>query len=149
MDADNRTPKSARTRVATPASDSEARPARSLVPCRLPALALLAVLPALSACSTDANPMRDLAFAAGIGGEPKPAPDFITRTRPGGVDYLPIGVSAPRRTVRAKKATEVAQVEGEMDALKNRNEARAAEAKSAGSDAAKPIASRRQKPASR
>lgn len=145
MDAHSRTHKSANTRDV----NGEARAARPLVRFWLPSLALFAVLPALSACSTDANPVRDLALAAGIGGEPKPAPDFISRTRPGEVDYLPVGVSAPRRTARAKKATEVAKVEGEMDALKLRNEARAVEAKSAGTDAGKPMTPRGQRPASR
>jgi hypothetical protein len=97
-----------------------------------PAPALAALALALAGCSSDGNIVRDAAMAAGItGGEPKPAPDFVTRTRPASADYVPVGTSAPRRNTRAKSAEAVADAESELNALRARNEARGAAARRA------------------
>lgn len=91
---------------------------------------ILAAAAGLGACAGDANPVRDLAIASGVtGGEPKPAPDFVTRTRTGGTDYVPVGTSAPKRQYRPKTKAEVTSAEGELDRTRARNEARAAGAR--------------------
>lgn len=93
--------------------------------------ALIAVT--LGGCAGDANPVRDLALASGItGGEPKPAPDFVTRTRPANLDYMPIGVAPPPRKYRAKDNAAVAGAEAEMNELRTANEKRGAAARRAG-----------------
>jgi hypothetical protein len=97
-----------------------------------PILLLSAVL---GGCAGDGNPVRDLALASGVtGGEPKPAPDFVVRTRPATLDYLPIGVSAPPRRFRAKDKESIEGAEAEMDRLRRANEARGAQARRAGSE---------------
>ncbi len=57
---------------------------------------------ALGACFGDVNPVRDAAVAAGVGAPPRTAPDFVSRTRPEKLDYLPVGSSAPARAIPAK-----------------------------------------------
>lgn len=87
---------------------------------------------AVSGCAGDTNPVRDAAIAAGVtGGEPKPAPDFVARTRPAQVDYVPVGVSAPPRRYRAKNKDEVESAEAQMNRLSRTNESRAAAARRA------------------
>jgi hypothetical protein len=87
----------------------------------------------LAACA--GNPVKDAAQAAGIGGEPKPAPDFVTRTRREGVGYMPIGESAPKRRLHAKDAAAVESAASSMDAARSKNEARGRAAKQAGEGA--------------
>lgn len=63
------------------------------------------------------NPARDLAVAAGVtGGEPKPPPDFVSRTRRSNLDYIPVGTSAPKRAYRVKTPDEVKGAESELAA---------------------------------
>ena len=102
-------------------------------PFGIPALVLLLLGGvALGGCAGDANPVRDLAVASGVtGGEPKPAPDFVARSRPAQVEYVPIGVSAPARRYRAKDKDEVESAEAQMNRLSRANEARAAQARRA------------------
>ncbi|WP_133769742.1 hypothetical protein [Enterovirga rhinocerotis] len=70
---------------------------------------------ALAGCS-GGNPARDLAIAAGVtGGEPKPAPDFVSRTRRANLDYIPVGTSAPQRRYRSKTASEVGDAEADLE----------------------------------
>ena len=102
----------------------------SLAPTRLATrlCAGLAACLALAGCVGDTNPVRDLAIASGVtGGEPKPPPDFISRSRPGSVDYVPVGTSAPRRDLRGKTAAEVTNAEAELERVRTRNEARGAD----------------------
>lgn len=105
------------------------------------ALAALACI-AVAGCASDANPVRDIAVASGItGGEPRPAPDFVTRTRPADIDFAPVGVSAPARATRPKDRGAVTGAEAEMNALRARNEQRGATARRAGASApASPVA---------
>ena len=87
---------------------------------------------ALGGCAGDSNVVRDAALAAGVtGGEPKPAPEFVARTRPAQAEYLPIGVSAPPRRYRAKSQDEVEGAEAQMNRISRANEARAAGARRA------------------
>jgi hypothetical protein len=100
----------------------------------MPTSLLLLAAFTLSGCAGDTNPIRDAAVAAGVtGGEPRPAPDFVARTRPAQVDYLPIGQSAPSRRYRAKDKEEVESAEAQMNRISRVNEARAAAARRAGS----------------
>jgi hypothetical protein len=117
-------PNNARRRAAI--RPSETRAMRPILPALFgPALAL-----ALGGCAGDANPVRDAALAAGVtGGEPKPAPDFVARSRPAEVDYVPIGVSAPPRRYRAKTKDEVEGAEAQMNRVGRANAARAAGAR--------------------
>ena len=86
---------------------------------------------ALAGCG-DANAVRDLALATGItGGEPKPAPDFVSRTRPAEPDYVPTGAAPPGRT-RPKDKDRVADAETELNGIRSRNERRGAQARRAG-----------------
>ncbi len=81
---------------------------------------------ALAGCAGDANPVRDLVVASGVtGGEPKPAPDFVSRSRSTGADYVPVGTSAPKPASRPKTAAEVSSAEAELDRVRARNQARA------------------------
>ena len=80
----------------------------------------------LGACA--GNPARDLAVAAGVtGGEPKPAPDFVSKTRRQNLDYIPVGTSAPKRIYRSKTADEVKGAESELEVRRASNAAKAAQ----------------------
>ena len=108
-------------------------PARSL------ALAILAVLAApLAACSGDA--VRTLATDAGYGPRVVAAPDFVTesrsRTAP---DFMPVGVDAPKRPIRAKSAEGQKALQAELEGARGRNETRGRAAESAGRGAAAAI----------
>lgn len=96
---------------------------------RPPAL-LLAVLVAanVSACSGSSNPVRDVAVAVGAGPKTAPTPDFVAKSRPGSLDYMPIGTANDGRPTAARSAAEVKAAESELDALRARNEAAGAEA---------------------
>lgn len=86
----------------------------------------LAIAFTLGACA--GNPARDLAVAAGVtGGEPKPPPDFVSRTRRQNLDYIPIGTSAPRRAYRVKTVDEVKGAESELQARGASNARKAAQ----------------------
>ena len=86
----------------------------------------------LSACSGDLNPVRDVAVATGMGAQPRKAADFVAKSRPEKLEYVPVGSSAPPRA-SVKAAAAVSAAEAEMDALRAANEARAAEARAAAS----------------
>jgi hypothetical protein len=77
--------------------------------------AAVAALLALCACAGDTNPVRDLAVATGVGVEPKPAQDFVAKTRPQSLEYLPVGAAPPERARPPKTADEVKALEAEMD----------------------------------
>ena len=121
---------------------------RTRFPGRLPiaagsAATLLTVGAILAGCSSDANPVRDLAVSAGVtGGEPKPAPDFVSRTRLDNVDYLPVGESAPKRHYRARKKEDVEKAEAELNQVRQKNEARGTAARRAAGPASAPPAGR-------
>jgi hypothetical protein len=109
-------------------------------------LALLVACAAagLSGCSGDTNYVRDVAVATGVGAERKKAADFVETSRPGDIDYTPVGVAAPKRGQTAKAVGAVKAGEAEMDALRAANEARAKETKAAGAavEPPKPVVAR-------
>ena len=90
------------------------------------AAAVFAVLFAVAGCNS--NPVRDVAAAVGAGPRMAPTPDFVARSRPATLDYMPIGTPAAERPTPARTAAEIKAAEAEMDALRTRNEAAGAEA---------------------
>ena len=97
------------------------------------ALALLAT--SLAACSGDV--VRSLASDAGYGPKVVAAPDFVTESRgKERPDFMPVGVDAPKRPVRAKSVTGQKALEAELEGARGRNEARGRAATSAGQGAA-------------
>ena len=108
-------------------------PARGLV------LAILALLAApLAACSGDA--VRTLATDAGYGPRVVAAPDFVAETRTKQTpDYMPVGVDAPKRSVRAKSTEGQKALQAELEGARGRNESRGRAAESAGRGAAAAI----------
>jgi hypothetical protein len=103
-----------------------------------PRLALL-LASALGACSGDVNPVRDTLVDSGVGAKPRPAPEFIERSRPQDLDYLPVGVAPPPRRTAAKSEEEVRRAAAEMEAARGRNQAQAEAARrAAGAPAPQP-----------
>jgi hypothetical protein len=97
------------------------------------ALALLAA--PLTACSGDV--VRSLASDAGYGPRVVAAPDFVAGSRSKEApDFMPVGVDAPKRPVRAKSATGQKALEAELEGARGRNEARGRDAEQAGRGAA-------------
>jgi hypothetical protein len=89
----------------------------------------------LAACSGDV--VRSLASDAGYGPRVVAAPDFVTESRSKAApDYMPVGVDAPKRSVRAKNVTGQKNLEAELESARGRNEARGRAAASAGQGAA-------------
>jgi hypothetical protein len=95
-------------------------------------LAVAATAALLGGCAGDFNPVRDVAVATGIGAERRQAADFVVQSRPDQLDYIPVGVSAPPREQAAKPQPAVRAAQGELDAIRAQNEARAAEARQVG-----------------
>jgi pyruvate/2-oxoglutarate dehydrogenase complex dihydrolipoamide acyltransferase (E2) component len=95
--------------------------------------AAVAALLALCACAGDTNPVRDLFVATGVGGEPKPAQEFVAKTRPQSLEYVPVGTSAPERARPPKSAEQVKALEAEMDRDRAAMESQAAAARQLGS----------------
>jgi len=101
--------------------------------------AILALLASpLAACSGDV--VRSLASDAGYGPRVVAAPDFVAETRsPAAPDYMPVGVDAPKRPIRAKSITGQKALEAELEGARGRNAARGRAAASAGQGAAATI----------
>ncbi|WP_205800184.1 hypothetical protein [Microvirga terricola] len=102
-------------------------------------LAVLAVT-GLAACA-GGNPTRDALASVGAGPNMAATPDFVAKSRPASMDYMPIGTSKPGRATAAKTADEIKAVEAELDAIRTQNEAAgAAAAKLGGTPAPEPNA---------
>ncbi|MCI9880680.1 MULTISPECIES: hypothetical protein [Methylobacterium] len=84
----------------------------------------------LAGCSGDLNPMR-IAYGTGEAGPPAKAPDFVAQSRRGDDAFMPVGVSAPARPIRAKTPEGTRALEDELVAARGRNEARGRSAESA------------------
>lgn len=56
------------------------------------------------------------------------APDFVAESRPGSLDYMPVGTAEPGPPTPARTAEEIKAAEAELDALRARNEAAGAAA---------------------
>ncbi|MFD0935996.1 hypothetical protein ACFQ12_12500 [Methylobacterium trifolii] len=87
----------------------------------------------LAACSGDVSAVRTLAVDAGYGPKSVQAPDFVAKSRSTGTpEFLPVGVSAPQRPVRAKSAESQKALEADLEGARNRNQAKGRSAESAG-----------------
>jgi hypothetical protein len=92
----------------------------------------------LAACSGDV--VRSLASDAGYGPRKVAAPDFVAESRSKEQpEFMPVGVDAPKRPVRAKSVTGQKTLEAELEGARGRNEARGRAAASAGQGAAATI----------
>ena len=112
------------------------RTSRLLGLTRAAILAMLAASPA--ACSGDV--VRSLASDAGYGPRVVAAPDFVAESRSKAPPkYMPVGIDAPKRPVRAKSVTGQKELEAELEGARGRNEARGRAAASAGQGAAATI----------
>ncbi|MGU3667968.1 hypothetical protein ACLBX9_27595 [Methylobacterium sp. A49B] len=97
--------------------------------------ALVALAAPLTACSGDV--VRSLASDAGYGPKVVAAPDFVAESRgKERPDFMPVGVDAPKRPVRAKSVTGQKALEAELESARGRNEARGRAAASASQGAA-------------
>jgi hypothetical protein len=94
---------------------------------RAPAFALV-LLAASGMAGCNSNPVRDVATSLGAGPQVAPTPDFVARSRPATLDYMPIGTPVPERPTPARTADEIKAAEAELDALRSRNEAAGAAA---------------------
>ncbi len=88
----------------------------------------LIVLAAAGVTGCNSNPVRDVATSLGAGPRLAPTPDFVERSRPANLDYMPIGTAVPGRPTPARTAEEIKAAEAELDALRTRNEAAGAAA---------------------
>ncbi|MBB3019359.1 hypothetical protein FHR70_002424 [Microvirga lupini] len=94
---------------------------------RAPAFALT-LLAAGGAAGCNSNPVRDVATSLGAGPQVAPTPDFVARSRPATLDYMPIGTPVPERPTPARSAAEIKAAEAELETLRARNEAAGAAA---------------------
>src|SRR3712207_2534815 len=86
---------------------------------------ILAGLPGVAACMPGANPVRDAATALGAGPKVAQTPEFIARSRPERLEYIPVGTAGPGRPTPARTADEVTAAEAEMGSVRAANEAAA------------------------
>jgi hypothetical protein len=82
----------------------------------------------VSRCNGSFNPVRDVATAVGAGPQVAATPDFVARSRPANLEYMPIGTPTVERPTPARTADEIKAAEAELDALRSRNEAAGAAA---------------------
>jgi hypothetical protein len=122
---------------------------KTSLPYRAAALAFAAVAVAnVAACADGSNPTRDLAHSVGLGPKMTESPEFVDRTRPKSLDYLPVGVGPGERPTPARTADEIKAAEAEMDALRAQNEAAgAAAARLGGTPEPAPVILPNRKPA--
>ncbi len=88
-----------------------------------------------SGCSATTNPVRDVFAEFGAGPPTATAPDFVAKTRPAELDYIPVGRPAQAPTA-ARTPAEIAQFEAELEAERLRAESQGAAARGAGAAAA-------------
>ncbi|MBM1172700.1 hypothetical protein [Microvirga arabica] len=88
----------------------------------------LTLCTAASLAGCNSNPVRDVATSLGAGPQVAQTPDFVARSRPATLDYMPIGTPVPERPTPARSAEEIKAAEAELDALRSRNEAAGAAA---------------------
>jgi hypothetical protein len=104
-------------------------PTETSLPFRAAAIALtMLAVGNVAACTDGSNPTKELANSLGLGPKITESPDFVARSRPKSLDYMPIGVAAAERPTKARTAEEIKAAEAEMDALRAQNEAAGAAA---------------------
>jgi hypothetical protein len=82
----------------------------------------------VAGCNGSFNPVRDVASAVGAGPQMAATPDFVARSRPTNLEYMPIGTASEGRPTPARSAAEIKAAEAELDAIRARNEAAGAAA---------------------
>ncbi len=82
----------------------------------------------VAGCNGTFNPVRDVASAVGAGPQMAATPDFVARSRPTNLEYMPIGTATEGRPTPARSAAEIKAAEAELDAIRARNEAAGAAA---------------------
>jgi hypothetical protein len=87
---------------------------------------ILSAAAGMAGCNS--NPVRDVAASVGAGPQMAASPDFVARSRPADLEYIPISAAAPERPTPARTADEIKAAEAEMDALRAQNEAAGAQA---------------------
>ncbi|MBQ0823055.1 hypothetical protein HPT29_014265 [Microvirga terrae] len=95
---------------------------------RIPAFAATALAVGLAGCNGSFNPVRDVATAVGAGPQTAATPDFVARSRPADLEYMPIGTPAAERPTPARTADQIKAAEAELDAIRAQNEAAGAAA---------------------
>ena len=96
-------------------------------------LLALCAAAATGACSSDLSPIKTLAVEAGYGPKPVAAPDFVANSRStADPAFMPVGVSAPARPLRAKSVESPKALEAELEGARGRNESKGRAAESAG-----------------
>ena len=91
----------------------------------------LVLMPALGGC-TDGSPVKGAAKLVTFATDAPESKNFVKETRPGDLDYIPVGTKVDRPT-RKMTAAEFKQIEADLDAQRAKNEAAGAAAKAAGS----------------
>jgi hypothetical protein len=95
---------------------------------RTSAFAVTVLAVGLAGCNGNFNPIRDVATSVGAGPQMAATPDFVARSRPANLEYMPIGTPTAERPTPARTADEIKAAEAELDALRTRNEAAGAAA---------------------
>ncbi|MFC0218440.1 hypothetical protein FHS82_002298 [Pseudochelatococcus lubricantis] len=96
-----------------------------------PAAALILVLGACAGCSGN-GPVRSVAVASGFATQGAKSADFVEQSRPGALEYKPVGVKPPDRGHAPLNADELRTLETSLDQRRTRNESEAATAKALG-----------------
>jgi hypothetical protein len=87
-------------------------------------------------CSATTNPVRDVFAEFGAGPPAATAPDFVAKTRPAELEYIPVGRATAQAPTAARTPAEIAQFEAELEAERLRAESKGAAARGAGAAAA-------------
>lgn len=83
----------------------------------------------LSACG---NAAGDFVRSSGLGPKTAEAQDFVAKSRPENIDFIPVGTVSAGPANPAKKPDEVKKAEDELDSLRERNANAGASAAAAG-----------------
>lgn len=90
--------------------------------------AAVLVVANVGGCAEGSNPAKDIAVSLGAGPKAAETPDFVARSRPQALDYMPIGTAQAGRATPARTADQIKAAEAELDALRAQNEAAGAAA---------------------
>ncbi|KQP52606.1 hypothetical protein [Methylobacterium sp. Leaf108] len=93
----------------------------------VPALVVLAL--AVTGCSGDVSPLRQAYMAPAA--KPVAAPEFVAGSRKTDETFLPVGVSAPARPIRARSSEGAKALAAELEGARGANEAKGRAAESA------------------
>jgi len=69
------------------------------------------------------NPIKSVVETVGFATTAPEPQDFVKATRPATLEYMPVGITPPARSLKPKKADEVKKLEDELMATRDRNAA--------------------------